>query len=433
MSDERLAQVEDIYHAILEVSADDWPSFLTSTCGEDDELRHEVESLLSFSRKPHSLIDIPPLDVAAEVVRANGRPDIIGKKIKHYKILSQLGTGGMGDVFLAKETMLERNVAIKFVSLQFSHDAAGLKRFLQEAKTLSSLNHPNIITIHAVGKSKDTPFIATEFIDGKTLRRVMDEGELSFRDSLDVALQVASALVAAHSAGVFHRDIKPENIMIREDKLIKVVDFGLAKIAGTPSILIEGALPRTQIDPQLSDPGLVMGTIAYMSPEQAAGKQVDARSDIWSLGVVMFEMFTGKKPFIGTTPSDVIASILNDPPKILNESIPPAIKAMISKTLAKEPACRYQSADELLLDIRELDGFPGVGTDFETDSRAIDDMRRTVSVSAGHIVPNKVTTHTVFASAAAIVLVAFCSMPGYFYPTASSESVNSRAADGVAI
>ncbi len=234
MNAKRLAQVEDIYHAALEVAEDEWPSLLTSSCGDDDELRREVESLLSFNDMPLSLIDIPPLDVAAELVRENSRPNIIGKKIKHYKIVSQIGTGGMGDVFLATDTVLERNVAIKFISAQFAQDAVGLKRFLREAKTASSLNHPNIITVYEVGKTKETPFITTEFIDGKNLRTIMDEGGLSYRGSLDIASQVASALVAAHAAGIFHRDIKPENIMLREDKLVKVVDFGLAKIAGTP-------------------------------------------------------------------------------------------------------------------------------------------------------------------------------------------------------
>ncbi len=400
MNAERLAQVEYIYHAVLEVAEDEWPSFLTNSCGVDKELRREVESLLSFSDKPHSLIDVLPLDVAAELVRDNHRPNIVGKKIKHYKILSQIGTGGMGDVFLAKDTILERNVAIKFVSTQFSQDAAGLKRFIREAKAASSLNHPNIITVHEVGKTKDTPFIATEFIEGKTLRKVLDNGGLQFEESIDIVVQVASALVAAHSAGIYHRDIKPENIMLREDRLVKVLDFGLAKIAGMPAIETNVALQTNPNDPQLSAPGLVMGTLAYMSPEQAAGKMTDARSDIWSLGVVMFEMFSGQKPFIGDSPDELRASILDGSPVLLVEGIPIAARDLISKTLAKDPVERYQSAKDLLNDLRQIGEEAVVGG-------ARKHWAVTMSVAA--------------------ILVALLSFTGYRYLIPRSSPVNSIA------
>ncbi len=406
MKAERLAQVEDIYHAVLEVSADEWPSLLSQSCGEDDELRREVESLLSFSNKPHSLIDVPPLDVAAELVRENHRPNIIGKKIKHYKILSQIGTGGMGDVFLAKDTVLERNVAIKFISAQFARDAAGLQRFLREAKASSSLNHPNIITVHEVGKTKDTPYIATEFIDGKTVRQLIDEGGLSLRDSLDVATQVASALVAAHATGIYHRDIKPENIMLRADGLVKVLDFGLAKVAGTSGIGDEASLPTKPIDPQLSTPGLVMGTLAYMSPEQAAGKVTDARSDIWSLGVVMLEMITGKKPFIADSPNELTASILNGESVVLVESIPIAARDVIAKALAKDPIDRYENAEDLLNDLRQIAGD---------------------STSADRSATGKFWKHRIAAIGVTAVLIALLSYSGFVYLNSSPRSVNSIA------
>lgn len=421
MKAERLAQVEDIYHAVLEVSAEEWPSFLSHSCGDDDELRREVESLLSFSNKPHSLIDVPPLDVAAEMVRESHRPKIIGKKIKHYKILSQIGTGGMGDVFLAKDTVLERNVAIKFVSAQFAQDTAGLKRFLREAKTASSLNHPNIITVHEVGKTKDTPFIATEFIDGKTLRRILDEGELSFSESLEIASQVASALVAAHAAGIFHRDIKPENIMLREDKLVKVVDFGLAKLAGTPRIDTNDSLPANPTDPQLSIAGLVMGTLAYMSPEQAAGKMTDARSDIWSLGVVMFEMFSGQKPFIGDSPDELRASILDGSPVLLVESIPIAVRDLISKTLDKDPRERYQSAEDLLNDLRQIGGDRAAAASFENATPSLPD-----ATSADHV--NGIARkHWMPAIGVAAILIALVSYASFVYMNSVPRSVKSIA------
>ena len=426
MNAQRLAQVEDIYHAVLEVAEDKWPSFLSRSCGGDHELRREVESLLSFSDKPHSLIDVPPLDVAAEVVRENSRPDIIGKNINHYKIISQLGTGGMGDVYLANDTMLERNVAIKFVSAQFAHGTAGIGRFLREAKAASALNHPNIITVYEVGKTKDTPFIATEFIDGKNLRMRMDEGGLSFRESLGIASQAASALVAAHSAGIFHRDIKPENLMIREDKLVKVVDFGLAKIAGAPGIETDGSFQAN--DPQLSAPGLVMGTLAYMSPEQATGKAADARSDIWSLGVVMYEMFFGEKPFKGNTPGEVKASILNDQPELFAGNVPANAGTVLSKMLVKDPGQRYQNAAELLTDISELDRNLGTAAHFDTASRAASRAVGTQpSVSSAEYVVGEVKKHKILGLATAAILVAILSVAGYFYVASGSKPVSSIA------
>lgn len=428
MDTDRLAQVERIYHAVMEVAEDEWPSFLTSKCGDDVELRQEVESLLPFAGQPLSLIDVPPIDFAADLIRKNERPDIIGKKIKHYRIVSQIGAGGMGDVFLATDTVLERNVAIKFLSVQFAQNAAGLERFLREARSASALNHPNIITVYEVGKTKGTPFIATEFIDGKNLRRVMDEGEISPKDALDIASQVASALVAAHSAGIFHRDIKPENIMLREDELVKVVDFGLAKVSGTPRIEVTDT--AGQSDPQSSAPGLVMGTLAYMSPEQAAGKPVDARSDIWSLGVVMFEMFSGQKPFKGTAPGDVIASILNDRPELPANNVPSAINAVISKMLAKDPERRYQSGDELLVDINELRRDLGIGADFDTDVRTASKASGAItdtSISSAEYIVEGVKKHKASWAAATVVLVALLSVVGYMYLAPASASASSIA------
>ncbi len=352
----RLAQVEDVYHAVLEVPAEEWPSFLSDSCGDDIELRREVESLLSFADKPLSLIDTPPTDVAAEIVREEQRRDLVGTKIRHYKILSQLGTGGMGEVFLAMDSTLERKVALKLVNAPFARDPVGLQRFLREAKAASALNHPNIITVHEVGKTKKTPFIATEFIDGVTLRKVIDGGGMAIEKSLDAACQVASALVAAHSSGIYHRDIKPENIMLRGDGLVKVLDFGLAKIVGEASISTAGMQQNAGSDRNLSAPGLVMGTAAYMSPEQAAGQGVDARSDIWSLGVVMFELFYGHKPFRGDSHGVLTAAFDPDEPESLDPPLPNELKAIISRALQRAPSDRYQSAADLLSDLRKAAG-----------------------------------------------------------------------------
>ena len=437
MNAQRLAQVEEIYHAVLEVAPGGWPSFLASSCGDDVELRREVESLLSFADATHSLIDEPPLDIAAELVAEHQRPKIIGKKIRHYKILSQIGTGGMGDVFLATDTLLERNVAIKFVSAEFAQDADRVRRFMQEAKMASALNHPNILTVHEISKTKKTHFIATEFIDGKTLRKAMSDGELSFDDSLDIAAQVTSALIAAHSAGIFHRDIKPENIMLRSDKLVKVLDFGLAKLqegdrrkgeeekmrrgesekgrngdGDSPSHLLtlspSHSLPFSPV-PQLTNPGLIMGTFAYMSPEQAVGKATDARSDIWSLGIVMYEMFAGTKPFTGTTSGDLVDAILNNEPEILGDDVPTRLNSIIYKAIRREADDRYQTADELLLDINGIRDLSSVTADHFVASAP--------GVSSAEYFVHAIKRHRI-AAVASIVLLLTVSVSAFFISTA---------------
>lgn len=354
MEAERLAQVEEIYHAALEVSVDEWPSFLSNSCGDNLELRREVESLLSFTNTPLSLIDNPPTDVAADLMRQQLRRNLVGKKIRHYRILSQLGSGGMGDVFLATDTALERKVAIKILSPQFSRDSGGLRRLVREAKAASALNHPNIITVYEIRKTSDTPFIATEFIEGKTLRQAMDDGEMTFEFRVDVVVQVASALVAAHSAGILHRDIKPENIMLRPDGLAKVLDFGLAKAIEDSYSSLDLASNVVPAEPQLSTAGLVMGTLAYMSPEQAAGEPVDARADIWSLGVVMFELFYRRKPFPCDTVRQMRELLQADSQYSQVESLPGGLEKVISKALRKDPRDRYQDAATMLSEIKAV-------------------------------------------------------------------------------
>ncbi len=274
--------------------------------------------------------------------------------ISHYKILSEIGKGGMGEVYLAEDTKLDREVAIKFLSSEFGKDEDKLNRFIQEAKATSALNHPNILTVHGIDSFEDTHYIATEFIEGKTLRKVISEkGPIPLNRILKIAIQVAEALSAAHQAGVAHRDIKPENIMVRSDGYVKVLDFGLAKLTekkkSEDDISLEGetkALVKTS-------PGVVMGTVTYMSPEQAQGKETDARTDIWSLGVVLYEMLSGKAPFEGKTTNHTIVAILETEPKLL-ENIPDELQRIVRKTLSKEKENRYQTARDLLIDLKNL-------------------------------------------------------------------------------
>lgn len=281
---------------------------------------------------------------------------LVGSTIGHYTVLSELGVGGMGKIFLAQDTELNRQVAIKILNDAQSKNEDILRRFKQEAQTASALNHPNIVTIYQIGKlNENQHFIAMEFVEGETLRSLLKNRKLTLKDALDAAIQATSALAAAHGAGIVHRDIKPENIMRRPDGLVKVLDFGLAKQTSLPP----GPNP---VDPDaptqefhITIPGMIMGTAAYMSPEQARGKQTDERTDIWSFGVVLYEMITGRTPFVGETKSDVMAAILKSEPETLAPyapEIPVELEFIIKKTLAKELEERYQTATELLHDLK---------------------------------------------------------------------------------
>lgn len=236
---------------------------------------------------------------------------MVAQSISHYRILKKLGAGGMGEVYLAEDTRLGRKVALKLLSDELTRNEDRLHRFEQEARAASALSHPNILTIHDIGEEGSVHFIATEYIEGETLRQHMARTRMSLREALDVSVQAASALDAAHQAGIVHRDVKPENIMIRAGGHVKVLDFGLAKLTERPATADTEAPTIAQVD---TDPGTVMGTTDYMSPEQARGMKVDARTDIFSLGVVIYEMVTGRRPFEGTTKSHVIVSILEKEP-----------------------------------------------------------------------------------------------------------------------
>lgn len=272
-----------------------------------------------------------------------------GREFGFYRILKRLGSGGMGEVYLAIDTRLGRQIALKFLPAHLTSEAITVRRFQQEARAASALNHPNILTIYEIGQIDGEHFIASEYIDGITLRNAMRRGPFQISTALDIAAQIASALVAAHSAGVIHRDLKPGNIMIRPDGWVKVIDFGVAKLAE----------PRTRNSLQedrWTQPGTTVGTIDYMSPEQARGEETDARSDIWSLGVVLYEMLVQKRPFEGDTEYHVMVNILDRPvpPITAAESLPPGLTGIIDHTLVKDRAKRYQTARDLLSDLRQV-------------------------------------------------------------------------------
>lgn len=276
-----------------------------------------------------------------------------GTRLGRYKIGAQLGAGGMGEVYLALDTELDRSVAIKILPEALASNQQRLQRFIQEAKAASALNHPHILTIYEVGVTGATRFIATEHIDGDTLRRRIRDGAISLNQILDIAIQAAGALAAAHEAGIVHRDIKPENIMVRRDGYIKVLDFGLAKLT-EPSIIDSEAATRAMVN---TDEGTVIGTANYMSPEQATGTKVDERTDLWSLGVVLYEMISGHAPFDGKTPTETISLILQKEPAPLTRyahEVPAELERIVSKTLTKNRDERYQTARDLLVDLRNL-------------------------------------------------------------------------------
>jgi serine/threonine protein kinase/tetratricopeptide (TPR) repeat protein len=282
---------------------------------------------------------------------------VAGTKLGRYEIRSKLGEGGMGEVYLAQDTKLDRKVALKVLKTELAANQDRMRRFVQEARAASALNHPNIITIHEIDETDSGHLIATEFIDGETLRERMRRDQMTLIDMLDVVTQIASALVAAHAAGIVHRDIKPENLMLRSDGIVKVLDFGLAKLSEPAPVRVadgsdvDGEAP-TRANLQ-TEPGRVMGTVAYMSPEQARGLELDARTDVWSLGVVLYRMVAGREPFKGETPSHVTVSILEHQPAPLAHA-PAELQRIVRKCLTKKRDERYQTARDLLIDLKNL-------------------------------------------------------------------------------
>src|SRR6266496_3208652 len=355
MTPARLQTVEEIFHAALDQEPDRVGAFLDAACEGDEVLRRKVEALLASHQRAGAFIETPLASLAASIVE-NGQADLlVDRTIGHYKISKRIGTGGMGDVYLATDVTAGRKAALKLLPERFTGDAERLKRFQQEAHAVVGLNHPNILTVYEIGEDHSTHYIASELIEGEALRQRLIRGRMEVGEAVDVAIQVASALAAAHETGIVHRDIKPENIMLRPDGYVKVLDFGIAKLA-------EQELPVTIPKDEAvllveTNLGSVLGTVRYMSPEQARGSPTDKRTDIWSLGVVLYEMITGHAPFTGDTPREVMASILGTEPPPLASYIrqtPAELQQIINKTLRKDREERYQSAHELLEALQSL-------------------------------------------------------------------------------
>jgi serine/threonine protein kinase/WD40 repeat protein len=354
MDPRRWRQIDALLQAALDRRPDERAGFLDEACAGDEGLRSEVESLLSSGDQALSLINRPAFEVAARLFEQSEPELRAGVSIGHYKILSLLGTGGMGEVYLAQDTRLGRKIAIKLLPADHSLDKVRLRRFQQEARAASALNHPNIITIHEIGEVQARHFIATEFIEGQTLRQFLKRKRLDLRKGLEIAIQAASALAAAHEVGIVHRDIKPENIMLRPDGLVKVLDFGLAQLSNAQSSATD--TEALTLEKVVTAPGLLMGTVNYMSPEQARGQKLDARSDIFSLGVVLYEMISGRPPFEGETTSDLIAALLKVEPSPIEHitDVAPELQRIVSKALRKDREERYQTVKDLLVDLKSV-------------------------------------------------------------------------------
>jgi eukaryotic-like serine/threonine-protein kinase len=353
---DRWQTIDRLFHSTLSCAQGKRAGFLSQACGDDEALRVEVESLLRAHEQDGSFLDLPAYEVAADFLAdAFGRL-FAGQQIGPYKIISPLAVGGMGEVYLAQDSRLGRKIALKLLPPDFAKDQHRVRRFAQEARAASALNHPNVCVIHEVGKTSDgRHFIAMELIEGITLRERISRGPLSLADAFAVAEQVAAALTVAHAAGVVHRDIKPENIMLRKDGYVKVLDFGLAKLndshSGRNNINEDSTIAHVH-----TEPGTQMGTVRYMSPEHLRERPVDERADIWSFGVVLHEMITGVTPFEARTRNEVVALILKRQPAKLRflDDVPLEFQQLVAKALSKNREQRYQTVSELAADLKRL-------------------------------------------------------------------------------
>ncbi|MEO8435445.1 MAG: protein kinase [Pyrinomonadaceae bacterium] len=356
MADETWQKVRGIFDEALGRRPEERRRFVLEACGEDTTLLSEVESLLSSLGSADSFLETPAVAEVAAVIEVETKKLEAGKCFGHYEIIEQLGAGGMGEVYLAQDKKLDRKVALKILNERFSQHDSNLQRFIREARSASALNHPNILVIHEIGETDGTHYIVSEFVKGKTLREICNEKTLTPVEVLGISIEIANALCTAHEAHLVHRDIKPENIMIRPDGLVKVLDFGLAKLVEQKKASMLGPEESTVRQNQ-TEKGVILGTVNYMSPEQAKGERVDERTDIFSLGVVIYEMVSRRTPFASASVSETFANLINAQPQPLSRfssNVPAELQRIVSKMLRKNTDERYQTMKDVLTDLRDV-------------------------------------------------------------------------------
>src|SRR5215831_2887614 len=348
--------VKRIHQSALDVDSSERAAFLDKSCGGDEALRREVESLLTYATDAESFLEWPAADLTTAPA-SEAHETLVGRTVSHYEVLSLLGAGGMGEVYLARDSRLDRTVALKILPGELATDPERMQRFAREAKAASALNHPNVATIYDVGESDGIRFIVMEHVEGETIAVRMGR-RLTPSEVVDIAVQAADALDVAHAKGITHRDIKPANLMLTHRGQVKVLDFGVAKVNRSEEVRAQG---DWTVEP-VTAVGSVVGSGPYMSPEQVVGGDVDPRSDVFSLGVVIYQMATGQLPFSGSTRAELTDHILHaapEPMMRLNPALPPELERVTLKCLDKRPEGRYQSARDLLTDLwplkRQLD------------------------------------------------------------------------------
>jgi len=362
MKPERWQQIEKLYYAARKRDPGGRAAFLDQACAGDEELRREVESLLASDEQAGNFLATPALKVAVEEIAGEQTRSLVGQQLGHYRILSLLGAGGMGEVYLAEDARLGRKVALKLLPAKFLKYVERARRFEKEARAASALNHPNIITIYEIGEAEAGSFIVMEFVQGRTLRSLIDQG-ITLNSFAQLGGQIAKALSVAHGAGIIHRDIKPENIMVRDDGYVKVLDFGVARLVRTEMDSDAMTLPETM-------PGALLGTVAYMSPEQARGETAISRTDIFSLGLVFYEMATGQHPFATDATLSTLNAITSQtptPPSRLNPNLPAALEVLILRMLEKEAQLRPDAAEVSQV----LDGLQATWREQETGAMSL--------------------------------------------------------------
>jgi len=444
VAEEHWQQAKRIFEDALRQKPEARARFVSEVCGDDKTLLREVESLLSSFDSAGSFLETPAIAKFANAIETRKLEP--GKCFGHCEIINQIGVGGMGEVYLARDNQLDRKVAIKILNEEFSQDESNLQRFVSEAKAASALNHPNILTIYEFGEAEDARFIVSEYIEGKTLREIIRESTLRLPEILDISIQITGALAAAHKAHLVHRDLKPENIMVRPDGYVKVLDFGLAKLVEQKNKSMLGPEDPT-VRQNLTGKGVIMGTVKYMSPEQAKGEQVDERTDLFSIGVLIYEMLAGQPPFGGGNPIETIAAILNKDPVPLSRQVPEVpheVERIVNKALRKDREERYQTAKDLLNDLKDFK--QGLAFSEKLERSVASNEEGTAGAAADATVAlNAQTTSRVeylsreikqhkrgFLAALAVLLLSVTSL-GYWFYSNRAASTSARQINSIAV